>query len=384
MYRNTVEIVFEDEDLRTGDVLEAFALCLPIFISNNSPEVCRDLMEKVVRHDDLWTSLQVNLWNAQWSDSSVPDKLRVFEDCCTVLDVAFSVLANLQEVDWRAHEFGSLLQHFESFITHCFRGSFMERSTNFRVGIIKARFCKVLLAQISNDLGREGTVSIRSQWDVASLARLIYTLGLWSKEDAEFWNSYRDGGHIGPEFKAKALEMIKITKRDGPLLIFCQLGHLTAKAVPLDHFGPQGMDIEKLLELQKKLIEDNGLPLNRASDTVWKGLDQLRKQVNKLCGQFTGKNGEIFQQLLQMIDRVNNSRSSGSEAPAQREPAEGAETSVIVNPTPSLRESRAISSRLSFASESTAVTGRPSSGSQTSENDGGFGQSFGRASSLLY
>ncbi|KAF8468061.1 hypothetical protein DFH94DRAFT_776886 [Russula ochroleuca] len=176
--------------------------------------------------------------------------------------------------------------------------------------------------------------------------------------------------------------MIKITKRDGPLLIFCQLGHLTAKAVPLDHFGPQGMDIEKLLELQKKLIEDNGLPLNRASDTVWKGLDQLRKQVNKLCGQFTGKNGEIFQQLLQMIDRVNNSRSSGSEAPAQREPAEGAETSVIVNPTPSLRESRAISSRLSFASESTAVTGRPSSGSQTSENDGGFGQSFGQSSML--
>jgi hypothetical protein len=43
-------------------------------------------MEKVVNRDDLWTSLQVNLWNTQRFDSPIPDKLRIFEDCCTVLD----------------------------------------------------------------------------------------------------------------------------------------------------------------------------------------------------------------------------------------------------------------------------------------------------------
>jgi Family of unknown function (DUF6535) len=375
-YRNMVD-AFEDEDLRNGDLLEAFAHCLPVFISNSSTEVCRDFMEKVIRHDDLWDSLQANLWNAQWSDSPTPDKLRVFEDCCTVLDLAFSVLGDLQDVDWRAHEFGSLLQHFESFITHCFQGSSMERTTSFRVGIIKARFCKILLAQLSNELDREGTVSIRSQWDVASLARLIYTLGLWGKEDAEFWDSYVNGGHIGPDFTTKALEMIDITARDGPLLIFCQLGHLTATAVPLDQSGPERMDIEKLWELQKKLIEDKRLPLDRASDTVWKRLGQLREQVNKLTGKITGKDRVFLQRLLRIIDGVSNSRFSRSEGPTQSEPAEekGPETSVAVNSTPYSGGSRA-----SFASESTAVTGRLSSGSQTSEGE----DSFGRASSLLY
>jgi Family of unknown function (DUF6535) len=379
MYRNTVDIVFEDEDLRNADLLEAFAQCLPVFISNNSPEVCRDFMEKVVRHDDLWNSLQANLWNAQWSDCPTPDKLRVFEDCCSVLDVTFSVLGDLQDMDWRAHEFGPLLQHFESFITHCFQGSSMERTTSFRVGIIKARFCKILLAQLSND---QGTVSIRSQWDVASLARLIYTLGLWGKEDAEFWDSYVNGGHIGSEFTTKALEMIDITERNGPLLIFCQLGHLTATAVPLDQSGPERMDIEKLWELQKKLVEDKRLPVNRASDTVWKRLGHLREQVNRQSGKITGKDRVFLQRLLRMIDGVSNSRFSGSDGLTQSEPPEEQcpETSVAANSTSSLGESRAISSRVSFASESTAVTGRPSSGSQTSEGE----DSFGRASSLLY
>ena len=113
-YRDRADVVFGKEDLRNGDLLEAFAQSLPVFISNNPPKVARDYMEKVVRHDDLWTSLQVNLWNNQRSDSPTPDKLRVFDDCCTILDLAFSVLGDSEEVDWRAPEFGLLLQHFES------------------------------------------------------------------------------------------------------------------------------------------------------------------------------------------------------------------------------------------------------------------------------
>src|SRR5258708_36562768 len=107
------------------------------------------------------------------------------------------------------------------------------RATSFRVGIIRARFCKALLAQFNNDFDREGTVSFRSQWDVASLARLICAIGVLDENDPEFWNSYVDGGHIGAELTAKALEMTLLTKRDGPLLIFCKLGHLVASAVLL-------------------------------------------------------------------------------------------------------------------------------------------------------
>jgi hypothetical protein len=134
----------------------------------------------------------------------------------------------------------------------------------------------------------------RSQWDVASLARLITILGLRDKEDAEFWDSYVNGGHIGADFTAKALEMIDMAARDGPLLIFCQLGHLAATAVPLNQSGLKRKDIEKVWELQMKVIEDKRLPLNRASDTVWEALGQLREQVNDLCLKVReGRRGNI-------------------------------------------------------------------------------------------
>ena len=357
-YHSRASVVFGKEYLRNGDLLEAFAQCLQDFIANTSPDECMDVMGKVVNRDNLWTSLQVNLWNTQRSDIPIPDKLRIFEDCCTVLDIAFSVLEDSQEVDWRAPEFGSLLNHFESFITHCFQGAFMGRATSFRVGIIKARFCKVLLAQFRNDIDREGTVSFRSQWDVASLARLICILGFRDKEDADFWDSYVNGGYIGADFTTKALEMIQIAARDGPLLIFCQLGHLGVTAVPLKQSGVKPKDMERVFKLQMKVIENKHLPLKRATDMVWKALGQLRELVDALSVKNTGKDRKLLERLLRMIDKVFHLRSSGSMDSGQSEPAE---------------------KRLSFGSDSTAVNGGPSSDIQTSEDEDGFG----RARSLL-
>ena len=381
-YRNRADIVFGKEHLRNGDLLEAFAHCLPDFISINSPEICRSFMEKVVRHDDLWTSLQDNLWNTERSDSPAPDKLRIFKDCCTVLDLAFSILEDSREVDWRAPEFGSLSQHFDSFIMLFSKGAFIGRATSFRVGVIRARFCNALLTQFRNDLEREGTVSFRSQWDVASLSRLINILGLRDDEDAEFWNTYIDGGHIGVEFTAKALEMIDIAVRDGPLLIFCRLGHLAATATPLHQSGLDLKDIKKLYTLQKKAIKNTRLPLSHASDAVWDGLDQLREKVRDLCGKYNGKDRKNLRRLLRKIEDVWNLRSSGADGPSQSEPAEeqGPNTSVAVD-SASSPESRGISNQFSFVSGSTAVAWRPSAsgGTPTSECEDGFG----RARSLL-
>ena len=373
-YHNRADVVFGKEYLRNGDLLEAFAHCLPHFILNNPPEVCRDFMEKVVRDDGLWTSLQVNIWNARRLEGPTSGKLRIFEDCCTVVDLAFSVLDDSQEVDWRAPEFGSLAQHFESFITDYFQGAFMGRSTSFRIGIIKARFCKALLVQFWNDIDREGTVSFRSQWDVASLARLIYTLGLRDEDDAEFWDSYVNGGHIGIDFTAKALEMIKITERDGPLLIFCQLGHLVATAIPLNHSGLEPEDIKKVWKLQKKVVKNTRLPLNRASDTVWEEVGQLRKQVDDLCGKKTGSDRKILRRLLRMIDNVCSHRSSGSEGRSKSEPADERDpkTSVALDPTSSSGDLRDFSHRFSSGSESTAVMRGLSGGTQTREGEDGF------------
>ena len=377
-YSNRADVIFGKEYLRSSDLLEAFADCLPEFISINPPEVCRDFMEKVVCHDDLWTSLQVNLWNAQKSDSPTPDKLRVFEDCCTVIDLAFSALEDSQEVNWRAPEFGSLLQHFESFITHYFQGAFMGRAISFRVGLIKARFCNAILAQFSNDFESEGTLTFRSQWDVASLARVIYTLGLRDKEDPEFWDSYIDGGHIGVNSTGKAVEMIKLAECDGPLLIFYHLGRLASAALPLDQSGLDLKDIKSVLKLQKKVIMNRRLPLNRASDMVWEALDQLRQQVGDPYGENKDKDKEIQLSLLHEIHMVNNLRRE--ERPIQSEPAEEQDpnTSVAANSASFSDESRAIPNRLSSVFESTAATGGPSGGSQTSEREDGLGVGLGR------
>jgi hypothetical protein len=154
-------------------------------------------MEGIVVGDDgLWASLQVNLWNAMRLDGPIPEKLRVFEACCTVADAMFLALEDSDDVDWRTPDFGSLAQHFEMFITNCFQGTFVKRATGFLVGLIKLRFCKAILTQFHKEVRREGTVSLRSQWDVASLARVFYTLEVGNEEEMAFWKSFTDGGHI--------------------------------------------------------------------------------------------------------------------------------------------------------------------------------------------
>ena len=342
-HHNRVDVEFGKEDLRNGDLLEAFARCLPDFISKNNPEVRGDFMEKVIRDDDLWASLQMNLRNTQSPDSPTPDKLRVFKNCCTVLDVALSVLEDSRKVDWRAREFESLLQQFESMITH-FRGAYIG-TTRFRVGVIKARFCKALLAQFWNDSDNEGIVSFRSQWGVVSLARLICAPGL-QDEDAEFRNSYfRD-------FTVKAPEMIEILC-DWPLLIFCQLGNLVTTAVPLDQSGIKFQDIEKVWELQERVIQNTPVSLDRVSNPVSEALGRLQKKVDGLRVENKGKDEEILQRLLRMIDGVT--------------------ISVARHSTSLSAESTGIRSKqFSFASDSTVATGGPFSGSQNSDGEDGF------------
>jgi hypothetical protein len=285
-------------------------------------------MEKVVYRDDLWSNLEMILWITQKSTNSTSDKLRVFECCCSVLDVAFSILEDSPEVDWRAPEFGSLWQHFELFITHGFQDAFIGRAASFRIGIIKARFCKALITQFWDDIICKNILSFQSQWDVASLAKVIYYLGLRDEDNPEFWKSCIKGGHIGEDFADKALKMVNIIATDGPLSIFCQLGRLTASTVPSRHSGLQRQDIEKVLALQDKFVADKRLPLNGASERVWEDLYRLQKQVNGLCSATpggnsdtgnagnAGKEAELLQLLLQKIDFVSNLRAPRSEGPS--------------------------------------------------------------------
>ncbi len=144
--------------------------------------------------------------------------------------------------------------------------------------------------------------------------------------------------------------MINVTARDGPLLIFCQLGHLVATAVPLSRSGLELKDIEKVWELQRKMIEGKRLPLSRASYIVWEALGQQREQVNDLCLKNTDGDREILHRLLGMIDDALYLRYSGAEGFSQSELAEEQEP------------------------KSVAVAIGPSSGTQSGEGEGGFGR----------
>ena len=352
-YHSRPDIVFGKEYLQNSELLKAFAHCLPDYVANIGQDKRRKFMEGIVCDDGLWASLQVNLWNAQRSDVPIPDKLWVFKDCLTVINVAFRSLEDSTKVDWHAPEFGLLAHQFESFINHCFQGSFMARDTSFRVGVIRARCCKALLAQFCDDFRHDGTIFFRSQWDVASLTRLFWVIGIRDEKDSdtEFWKPYINGGQIGAEFAAKARETISQATCDGSLLIFYKLGHLVTIAVPLHGSGLVPQDLKKVWDLQRSMVNDQHLPLNRASDQVWERVDRLRTEVSHLCSNLSIEDRDQLVPLLEMIDEIRS--------PSQNElkSSEYADTQLPASPASSPSKQRGRVERPNFSSESTATTG---------------------------
>ena len=289
-YHPKADLVFGKDHLRNPDLFRAFASRLPHFLTKH-PKKSTELMKGLIHRDHLWISLQDHLSSSLRPNSSVPDILRVFERCCTVIDAAFVALEN-SKVDWRATDFGSLAHYFELFATDCFRGVFLERAVGFRVGLIKARFCRAVLAQFLDEFEHEGTVVFRSHWDVASLARVFYSLSVGEGTDVEFWKSFVHGGPVGPELMEKTHTSLYKAARDGPLLNFCRLGHLGLMAVPFKGSGLKDADLKKLLDLMEKVKDDPDLPLTRASAPVWEELRELRDEAADICNRL-GRDDQI-------------------------------------------------------------------------------------------
>ena len=289
-YYFRADLVFGKDHLRNPDLFRAFAKCLPVFLTK-APEESAKLLMGLIRRNYLWTSLQGQLSNSLRPNNSVPAILRIFERCCIVIDAAFVALEK-SKVDWRATDFGELAHYFELFATDCFRGVFLERAVGFRVGLIKARFCRAVLAQFLDELNREGTVVFRSHWDVASLARVFYSLSVGEGTDVEFWKSFVHGGPVGPELMEKTHTSLYKAARDGPLLNFCRLGHLGLMAVPFKGSGLKDADLKKLLDLMEKVKDDPDLPLTRASAPVWEELRELRDEAADICNRL-GRDDQI-------------------------------------------------------------------------------------------
>ncbi|KAH9169430.1 hypothetical protein EDB89DRAFT_1984969 [Lactarius sanguifluus] len=314
-------------------------------------------MEGLVCYDHLWTSLQVNLLNSLRSNSFIPDKLRVFDRCCTVIDAAFALLDNSSNVDWRSPELGSLAHYFELFVTDCFQGMFVDRAIGFRVGLIKARFCKAILTQFLDEFKRIGTVVFRSHWDVASLARVFYSLGVGDNADVEFWKSFVDGGSIGADLMARTHATLETAARDGPLLNFCRLGHLGMMAVPFDGSGLEDtVYFKELLELLQKMADDPRLPLTLASTLVWDDLGRLREEVSDIFARSSNKDEVNMQDLLEKIDAIYGRRpSSIQEHPSDHVQSQASGTSPVMQPSPRFSGQIPTDDRSSYASSSTTV-----------------------------
>ena len=368
-HRSKANLVFAKDHLRNPDLFREFAHCLPHFVTKH-PEKSIELMEGLVCSDHLWISLQVHLWNSLRPNTFIPATMRVFNTCCTVIDAAFVALEN-SKVDWRAPDFGSLAHYFELFVTDCFQGMFFERAVGFRVGLIKARFCKAVLAQFLDEFNREGSVVFRSHWDVASLARIFYSLSVGSDADVEFWKSFVDGGPIGEVLMAKTYKTLQTAKLDGPLLNFCRLGHLGMMAVPFEGSGLKDTDFQKLLDLLQKTTEDESLPITHASIPVWEELRQLRDEVADACERISNEDAiaDIFGRSSSKVDKANLIAllekinivyhhcplSVQEHPPADHAQTQASGTSTIVQPNPPPMSLIPGNNRSSYASASTTI-----------------------------
>ena len=176
-YHPKADLVFGKDHIRNPDIFRAFANCLPHFLTSH-PEKSTKLMEGLVRRDHLWISLQDHLSSSMRLNSSVSDRLRTFEAWCTIIDAAFVALEK-SVVDWRAPDFGSLAHHLDVFATERFRGVYLERAVGFRVGLIKARFCRAVLAQFLDEFDRERTVVFRSH-GTSRLSRESFIPSAWA------------------------------------------------------------------------------------------------------------------------------------------------------------------------------------------------------------
>ena len=389
-YRN---LVFGKDHLRNPVLFHAFANCLPHFVAKHSAEELKHFMEGLILYDQLWISLQAHLLNSLRPNSFIPAMIRVFDTCCTVIDTAFVALKKSQKVDFRTPDFGSLAHYFEVYVTDCFQGMFIERVIGFRVSLIKARFCNVILAQFLDEFGRKGAVVFRSHWDVASLARVFYSLGLG---DVEFWSSFVDGGPIGEVLMAKTYATLEVAKLDGPLLNFCRLVHLGMMAVPFGGSGLKEADFKKLLDLMQKMTEDSSLPLVHASTsvTVWEELRQLRDEVANICENITNTDQDVgvferschedrphMEALLVKIKEVYRRCPKATHAhfPIDHVQAQASGTSAVVQPSPPSRRllpEISENNRSSHSSTSTTLNKGQDDNSQIQEVD--FGGAFFR------
>jgi hypothetical protein len=130
-----------------------------------------------------------------------------------------------------------------------------------------------------------------------------------------YWQTFTDGGHIRPDFMSKLRAMLNIAIRDGPLLNFCKLGHLSLTAVPFAGSGLGDADVKKVQELQTSLVQDVNLPLGAASSDACEELGRLYNEVRGVIVQSSGDEKVMLNELREAVKRANDHCPSSQQLP---------------------------------------------------------------------
>ena len=106
-----IEAIFRQKQLRNGELLEAFAMCLPKLVSASTSK-SKNFMEHLFLKDKLWKQLHFSLIKCLDKQVPFPDKLRIIMDFFDVFDAAFEVLEE-SSIDWQSPDLDKGVSHVE-------------------------------------------------------------------------------------------------------------------------------------------------------------------------------------------------------------------------------------------------------------------------------
>ena len=308
-----IEAIFGPEQLRNNELLEAFAAYLPKLVSASTPEVSQKFVERLILEDKLWEQLHFSLFRCLDPQGPFPDKLRIIMAFFDIFDVAFEVLKESSTIDWRSPDLDLLYRYLLEFQINLAPSMFIGRDVYFRSVVFRGQFCHGLLAQFSmqRSLGEPLMYHL-----LPSLSALVGLLGVGTQEDMEILKL--GSARTGSNMMIKANATLDVILRDGPLSNFINLGRRIFKAI---FFKPSDMtssDAGKLRKLFERMLNTPHLQLANASAEKWATFDHFRGTVLEAAAmEGNSAYAEIFQPLLNMVEKIKGMRPADTDGPAE-------------------------------------------------------------------
>jgi hypothetical protein len=269
--RKQIEAIFGPEQLRNTELLEAFAVHLPKYVSANTPDVSQKFMELLILEDKLWEQLHVSLLKCFNRRVPFPNKLRIFMAFFNIFDVAFDVLKESTIIDWRSADLDLLFDHLMEFERTVARGESLNKVVRFRAILFRGQFCHALLSQFAMWHSRGEPLMIESK---NSLIRLVSLLGVGTPEDLDSWRPGNPGARTVFDMMSKSGAILNVTLRDGPLSNFCILGRLPFDSMaPVSDLTPD--DTKKLWKTLQRMVDTPAAPFANSSGAAWTRFDHL-------------------------------------------------------------------------------------------------------------